>query len=439
MKTANQVHKHFNALPEQEQTAFLLELIDHKPIEDVSLVELFEQTIEFRESRYDAILDFADRFRKAHPTIYDQEYEFLELKLTEHAFDTNDKKLIDRCLGVIARNPVRGIESVTIVTLYRLIYHGMVEEALAYSQTVWEPIADDDDLWDYTELPFIMTIFMDGVEKQYEKLRQGDTTGWNDFMERMTSYGFDNEKKRVDAIYEALTTDPDAEQLVRGARRDAEYGFIPLLYHFLRYMKETYHMPFMHAFLFMDLLQNKKMLGHSKHSGAFLYLPYKVLDKHVTEKLDTFLGSNQLELFGKVWGLHYVYELLFDYGMIDKKHYDKMLVTLATIKNDFLAVLGTNAWQAKFVLSWPESKANTLKPDPAWFDKTGTGRELSMGEFVRMITGMDDPRDDDDPYFDGKIPIEVDDDPYVADKKPGRNEPCPCGSGKKYKKCCHKT
>ena len=25
--------------------------------------------------------------------------------------------------------------------------------------------------------------------------------------------------------------------------------------------------------------------------------------------------------------------------------------------------------------------------------------------------------------------------PYVADKKPGRNDPCPCGSGKKFKHC----
>ena len=25
---------------------------------------------------------------------------------------------------------------------------------------------------------------------------------------------------------------------------------------------------------------------------------------------------------------------------------------------------------------------------------------------------------------------------YRAEKKPGRNEPCYCGSGKKYKKCC---
>jgi len=26
----------------------------------------------------------------------------------------------------------------------------------------------------------------------------------------------------------------------------------------------------------------------------------------------------------------------------------------------------------------------------------------------------------------------------IAEKKVGRNEPCPCGSGKKYKKCCVK-
>ena len=31
------------------------------------------------------------------------------------------------------------------------------------------------------------------------------------------------------------------------------------------------------------------------------------------------------------------------------------------------------------------------------------------------------------------------DEPYRADAKIGRNDPCPCGSGKKYKKCCLKN
>jgi len=29
--------------------------------------------------------------------------------------------------------------------------------------------------------------------------------------------------------------------------------------------------------------------------------------------------------------------------------------------------------------------------------------------------------------------------PYVREPKIGRNDPCPCGSCKKYKKCCGKT
>lgn len=37
--------------------------------------------------------------------------------------------------------------------------------------------------------------------------------------------------------------------------------------------------------------------------------------------------------------------------------------------------------------------------------------------------------------MDRKIPKPV---PVVNTKKPGPNEPCVCGSGKKYKKCCYK-
>jgi uncharacterized protein YecA (UPF0149 family) len=34
-------------------------------------------------------------------------------------------------------------------------------------------------------------------------------------------------------------------------------------------------------------------------------------------------------------------------------------------------------------------------------------------------------------------PFSILDQPYVrTTPKIGRNEPCPCGSGKKYKKCC---
>lgn len=34
------------------------------------------------------------------------------------------------------------------------------------------------------------------------------------------------------------------------------------------------------------------------------------------------------------------------------------------------------------------------------------------------------------------IPIEPEPKPIIVEPKIGRNDPCPCGSGKKYKKCC---
>jgi len=39
-------------------------------------------------------------------------------------------------------------------------------------------------------------------------------------------------------------------------------------------------------------------------------------------------------------------------------------------------------------------------------------------------------------YTDGRMRSH---DPIVRGPKVGRNDPCPCGSGKKHKKCCGKA
>lgn len=52
-------------------------------------------------------------------------------------------------------------------------------------------------------------------------------------------------------------------------------------------------------------------------------------------------------------------------------------------------------------------------------------------ETERLSFFPDVIEDDDEEYTD---PVEPED--QVKTKKVGRNAPCPCGSGKKYKKCC---
>lgn len=56
------------------------------------------------------------------------------------------------------------------------------------------------------------------------------------------------------------------------------------------------------------------------------------------------------------------------------------------------------------------------------FDEKRTKEE----RYQKQLPGEDDE----------KLPDPVK--PVSVEKKPGRNDPCSCGSGKKYKQCCGK-
>ena len=65
------------------------------------------------------------------------------------------------------------------------------------------------------------------------------------------------------------------------------------------------------------------------------------------------------------------------------------------------------------------------------------GRPMAekLREAFGSLTETDDWEDDSDAEMDDTIVIP----PDSPVRKVGRNDPCPCGSGKKYKKCCGKN
>ncbi len=380
----------FKKVSEKDLLQFIERVLVERPDADVNFVEMFENTSEYKNNRYDIILDFADRFRKSHPEQYKQQYEFVELKLTDHAFDTMNLGLIDRCMEVVCQNPAKGIDTVTWVTLYRLIYHGLYSRAVEYSKTVWEPIANGDKLVGYPEVPFIMTIYLDGVEKQYEKIALDDSSDWKRFMKKMEKLGFDNDKKRIDTIYHALSTKMEGETLIRRLKQDPEYVFIELLYHFMRHMKKRYNMPFMHSEILFGFIQSRKLLVTKKKDRGFFFVPYNHLDNYVAERYDAFLGSNQIELFGQVWGLHYVYEFLYENRLISDDDYGLMVENLTNLKKNFLAIMGSDAWKLKYVTLWPASEDNpVVLPDDFFENIDRLDYNNAVGYIRKMFPAED--------------------------------------------------
>ncbi len=62
-------------------------------------------------------------------------------------------------------------------------------------------------------------------------------------------------------------------------------------------------------------------------------------------------------------------------------------------------------------------------------DETRSGQRYDRRQDEKKQIKAGLPGEDEAPL---PPPVE----PIKADKTVGRNDPCPCGSGKKYKKCC---
>jgi len=68
-------------------------------------------------------------------------------------------------------------------------------------------------------------------------------------------------------------------------------------------------------------------------------------------------------------------------------------------------------------------------------DELGGGLSADEEMLVKDLLNSRAERDGFEPVWNGDGELIVDE-PVVASVKVGRNDPCPCGSGKKYKKCC---
>jgi hypothetical protein len=68
-------------------------------------------------------------------------------------------------------------------------------------------------------------------------------------------------------------------------------------------------------------------------------------------------------------------------------------------------------------------------------DELAGGLSLEEDDSVKNTLNARAEQYDLDPIY-GPTGEELTDEPVVATVKVGRNDPCPCGSGKKYKKCC---
>jgi hypothetical protein len=133
--------------------------------------------------------------------------------------------------------------------------------------------------------------------------------------------------------------------------------------------------------------------------------------------------------------------------LISENTYQKALNIIKTLKGQAIYYYLPELWKNEFIHSWdaPESiPAIEFEQESRLFRKSfrladkrfedlkpEITEELdAIGEFAAFIKPSDSQKSSKRQFTSSTT------EPIIAEQLPGRNDPCPCGSGKKYKKCC---
>lgn len=436
----------YEQLEEKEQYPFFSWLMEHFPDLDMDWLEIFEDFKEelFQNERIEEVLSFVDWYKQKYADEYIERYEYIEKGLCDYFFYKNDLKRLEERIAFIQQHPISGIDRITIRLLYQLIYHGHYDRALSYAEAVWKPINESDRLIGFAAYPFVNTIYVSKLQDAYEGYLKGIDFDEHILSSQLVSLGLDEDTVVFSEVMLALREDFSKERIEASIKKGEYDHLINLNIHFLKYMLHTYNLPFIFSEWIWDFIANKKLFGKQKGIENWFYLDAKTLDKHILDRYDTFLGSNELEIFVKVWGLDFVFDFLHQKQLLSSSQYEEMLEKVTHFRNEMIRLVNDGLWQMMFVFEWPKIHNFVIDPsERQLFNRTYGKPHMEVNEMVDKFLSMNQipvriqKELNKDSKENNAKSIWSKNEPIVREEpKVGRNDLCPCGSGKKFKKCC---
>lgn len=437
----------YEELDEEEQYNFFEWLMQHFPNLEIDWLEIFEDFQEelIQNNKIDKVISFTEWYKLKNLNDYRERFEFIERDLCDQFFYKNDLKKLQERIAFLQQNPVQAIDTLTIRVLYQLIYYGHYEMAVNYAESVWKPINESEQLIGFAAYPFINTIYVSQLQQCYEAGLNNISFDEEKLFRQMVEMGFENDKKIFNCVLQALREELSVADVMDSVQKGKDNHMLILNIHFLKYMLHTYQLPFVFSEWIWNFIATTKIFGKLKGIENWFYIDAKTLDKHIVNKSDNILGSNDLEIFGKVWGLDYVFSFLHHHQLLSGEKYVNMIENISFFRNEIMRDAGGSLWQMMFVFNWPRTNNYVVDPSEQRLFNGTYGVDLEKAykqvykycsiyfipERIKKELKLNNSID-----FN-RMPISQETNPYVKPESDiGRNELCPCGSGKKYKKCC---
>ena len=191
-----------------------------------------------------------------------------------------------------------------------------------------------------------------------------------------------------------------------------------------------------------------KKENNPKYVDSLFSFSKDELNQYLGKLLGGLLSQKQTEGFALLWGIPYLYDFLLSKEIISKRLYDRLIDIIKNLKPDIQKVASTDLWVYTFWTSWASPdylSEEDFEREKELFENS-INKKQALSEEVPEIDEFEDEWAEDEDLVQieeisrDDIPKIINPTPFVGTvvntEKTGRNEPCPCGSGKKYKKCC---
>jgi hypothetical protein len=418
---------------------------------------------------FDNALKFTALLSEKQPELYMEEFQYFDDFLVDYYCFKRDKQGIRFAFRNFLANPVKGID-MYLRAFKKLLFYQETEIIDEAASKNYQTIAENENLIGYPEHFLMIQKLYLILQEQYEK--QNDVFDKNAITELLDKFNLDFDEEFLDNLDNGIfKPQKDASEINDLFQKDRENTFDIILCYFLRYMHGKgvafYLSNFMGSRVIGFLKENKK--AKKLNMNAFFKMNKTRFDEYLGNISGNFVFSNVSEVFAVLWSSVYFYEFLKDFGLIKHETFTSFLDDFNDLKRTCLEAFKNFLWNSNFVHSWPKPECISAsdfeeegalfranfneKPDGTYFttkdilDLAGFGKdknsEGNADSFIFDNTGEDELDERRDQDFND---VEKSDYQHIGigesvrrEKKTGRNAPCPCGSGKKYKKCCGKN
>ena len=351
------IYEQFLPLEAEQKVDVIYKLMDGRPDLDEDLLDMIEDVSSelIFLHKPEQLEQLIARYSELFPELYEEYYENTEKELIGYYLFRGDLTKAKKHLKYIRRDPVTGVDGATPYAFFLLLFRGHTRVALDLAGDIWEELEASDELIAYAHAPYCNALYLNILEKAWLQTEKGVKTDWKKFRKQVESFGIEWEAKKIKVIAGALENPFPREAILTLMKQGRQADLMLMLnIHFLIFMKKKWDVPFVLSDLWWNMLMDEDLFGKEKEAEAYFYVHFEYLELRFIEQTDMLFRANEVELFGRTFGLKYAYYFLKVSGLIGEPWYRRMLINIEALEIMRESFSKYQLWEMTFVFDWPE-------------------------------------------------------------------------------------